>query len=336
MPLKLIPPRPGKTPFWSVRGTYLGCYSNRSSGSCEKAYAQRFLAKVKRDIESGVLSGKEVVGFAKAASAYVKAGGEGTYLDPLIRHFAATPLADITQVMIDDAAATLYPNATAATRNREVYTPISAVLKRAGDERKIKRPKGWRGQKLTHWLPPHQALAILDAAGRIDVPEKTRRAFQVYLTMLCYTGMRMSEPLRLLKSDIDLKNHTALLKTSKNGKPRLAYLPPVVIEAIEDNLMHTPPSGDRLFSFHAGGRLHAMFKQTLKAASVTLPRGVAFHVFCHTWATWMRQYGGLDTYDLLKTDRWSDAESADRYSHVVASEQALRADLLPGAKGKVA
>jgi hypothetical protein len=31
MPLKLVPPRPGKTPYWSVRGTYLGRYINRST-----------------------------------------------------------------------------------------------------------------------------------------------------------------------------------------------------------------------------------------------------------------------------------------------------------------
>jgi hypothetical protein len=59
---------------------------------------------------------------------------------------------------------------------------------------------------------------------------------------------------------------------------------------------------------------------------------VLFQVFCHTWATWMRQHGGLDTFDLVRTDRWTDPESADRYAHVVVSEQARRADLLSGAK----
>jgi hypothetical protein len=43
----------------------------------------------------------------------------------------------------------------------------------------------------------------------------------------------------------------------------------------------------------------------------------------------MRQHGGLDTYDLVKTNRWADPESADRYAHVVISEQARKADLLP-------
>src|SRR5262249_49875434 len=75
-----------------------------------------------------------------------------------------------------------------------------------------------------------------------------------------------------------------------------------------------------------------LLKMTLAEANVVLPRRVAFHVFCHTWATWMRQHGGLDTFDLVRTDRWSDPESADRYAPVVGSEQARRADLLPGAR----
>jgi hypothetical protein len=116
MPFKLVPPRAGKTPYWSVRGTYLGCYVNRSSGSREKAFAEKLLTKLKRDAERGVLSGPKAVGFAAAAAAYMKAGGDGKYLAPLIKHFLHTPIADIEQVMIDDAAVAIYPEATAATR----------------------------------------------------------------------------------------------------------------------------------------------------------------------------------------------------------------------------
>jgi len=143
--------------------------------------------------------------------------------------------------------------------------------------------------------------------------------------------MRLSEPLKLAKADVSLEAATASLRDMKNGRDRLVYLPPVVVE----DLRLLPGGLDgpgRLFSFHASGRLRDLLKMTLAEANVVLPRRVAFHVFCHTWATWMRQHGGLDTFDLVRTDRWSDPESADRYAHVVVSEQARRADLLPGAK----
>ena len=329
MPLKLVPPRAGKTPFWSIRGAYLGHHVNRSTGSREKTLAAKLLAKLKHDIESGVLSGTKAVGFAAAAAAYMKAGGDRKYLAPLIQHFLHMPIADIDQVMIDNAATEIYPEASAATLNRQVYTPISAVLKRAGIERQIKRPKGWRGRKLTHWLTPEQAFRIFEATARIDAPEATRVKFRIYLRMLCYTAMRLSEPLKLAKADVNLEAATASLRDMKNGRHRLVYLPPVVVE----DLRQLPGGLDRpgrLFSFHASGRLRDLLKMTLAEANVALPRRVAFHVFCHTWATWMRQHG--DTFDLVRTDRWSDPESADRYAHVVVSEQARRADLLPGAK----
>jgi integrase len=327
MPFKLVRPSPQRrTPFYSVRGTYLGHYVNRSLKTGEKALAKKLIKQLESDIERGAVTTGHALGFAEAASAYMKAGGERNYLAPIISHFRHMPLAQIDQVAIDNAAAALYPTATAATLNRQVYTPISAVLKRAGEERKIKRPRGWRGQKLTHWLTPEQAFAIFKATAKIKAPAKTRATFRVFLITLCYTGMRLSEALRLNKSDINLKAQTAVLYRTKNDKPRLVYLPKVVVAEMRKMAL----DGDgRLFTFHAGGRLRDMLKMALDAAGVELPRRVAFHVFCHTWGTWMRQHGGLDTYDLLKTDRWTDPNSADRYAHVVVSEVAKRADLLP-------
>jgi integrase len=118
------------------------------------------------------------------------------------------------------------------------------------------------------------------------------------------------------------------LVDSKNGRPRLVHLLPIVVAELAQFPGGLEGTG-RLFSSHAGGRLRELLKMTLEAARVVLPSRVAFHVFCHTWATWMRQHGGLDTYDLVKTNRWADPESADRYAHVVISEQARKADLLP-------
>lgn len=337
MPIKLVEPSPKRrTPYYAARGTYLGCHVDRSLRTGDKALAKKLVKQIEQSIECGALAPGRALGFAEAASAYMKAGGERSYLGPIIAHFTHTPIALIDQAAIDLTAAALYPNATAATLNRQVYTPISAVLKRAGEERKIKRPKGWRGRRLTHWLTQQQAFAIFRATSRIDAPPDTRKRFRVFLVLLCYTGMRLGDALGLNRGDITLQydrrrkawTGTALLPVTKNGKPRLVYLPSVAVDALR-----ALPEGfqgeGRLFRFHAGGRLRDLLKATLEAAGVVLPRRLAFHVFCHTWATWMRQYGGLDTYDLLKTDRWTDAESADRYAHVVVSEVAQRAEMLP-------
>lgn len=326
--LKLVAPRPGRTPYYYIRGTYLGCYVEHSTKSREAALAKKIKKRIERDIERGAFSSKGALGFAGAAASYMEAGGDRTYLEPIIRHFQNTPILDIEQADIDSCAAKLYPLGTAATRNRQVYTPVSAVFKHAGDERKIRRPKGWRGRKLTHWLKPEQAFAIFRCALKISAPEQTRIEFRVLLITLCYTGMRLGDALGLQCASIELKRKEVLIGRTKTGEPRLVHLPPVVMKALAELPAGLEREG-RLFRFHNGGRLRSLFKEALGFAGIQLPRRVAFHVFCHTWATWMRQYGGLDTFDLLKTDRWADPESADRYAHVVISEQAKKADLLP-------
>ena len=196
MSLKLYPPRKGWSPFWRIRGTYLGYYINRSSGSREKALAEKLRKKLQRDIESGALAGKEVTGFAAAAAAYMKAGGD-KFLAPLIKHFGLTPLTDISQVVIDNAAAEIYPAATPATRNRQVYTPMVAVLRRAGIERRFKRPLGWKSPKGVSWLEPVQAFSVLAAADAIDAE------FGLFLRLLCYTGMRLGEALSVTLAQLD-------------------------------------------------------------------------------------------------------------------------------------
>jgi integrase len=246
----------------------------------------------------------------------------------LIHYFGAMALSTIDQSAIDRAAALIYPDGDAATRNRQIYTPVSAVLKRAGIEQKIKRPIGWRGHPRTHWLTPKQAFAIFNATCKIKAPRHTKTEFRILLRLLCYTGMRLGDALGIMCRNVNLENQTALLPVTKNGRPRLVYLPQVVIEELR-RLPRGLDREGRLFRFHNGGRLRNLLKMTLSEAGVRLPERVAFHIFCHTWATWMRQHGGLDTYDLVRTDRWSDPVSANRYAHVVLSEQSRKAELLP-------
>ena len=328
MPLKLRPPRAGKTPCFYIRGTYLGVYVEESTGTGRREIAEQLLRKKRVEIECGAVARPGEPTFAEAAINYMTAGGERRFMTPLIHYFGAMALSTIDQSAIDRAAALIYPDGDAATRNRQIYTPVSAVLKRAGIEQKIKRPIGWRGRPRTHWLTPKQAFAIFKATCKIKAPRDTRTEFRILLRLLCYTGMRLGDALGIMCRNVNLGSQAALLPVTKNGRPRLVYLPQVVIEELR-RLPRGLDREGRLFRFHNGGRLRDLLKMTLSAAGVSLPERVAFHIFCHTWATWMRQHGGLDTYDLVRTDRWSDPVSANRYAHVVLSEQSRKAELLP-------
>src|SRR5689334_11288316 len=132
MPLKLVPPRQGKSPNWTIRGTYLGARIDRTSGTADKRLAAKRLAQIQREIECAAFARPGEPTFAGAALKYIDSGGDDRFILKLAEYFGETPLSRIDQATIDKAAAALYPRASPATRNRQVYTPVSAVLKGAG------------------------------------------------------------------------------------------------------------------------------------------------------------------------------------------------------------
>lgn len=367
MPIELKPPRPGKTPYYSGRGTYLGIYVDRSTKHADKRKAKAALDEWKRQIERGEYAGQKAIevkrdpSFADAALAYLRADGDPTYIGAIIEYTGEhairdAPIKDIDQLMLDNLAPILYPDAPAPTRNRNFYTPVSAVLKHAGKESKIKRPKGWRGKKSQSWLEPEQAFPLIKHAYDID-PE-----FGLFCMTLLYTGERLSEPLRASLRHLNLKQSLLYIPDTKNGDPRPVHLPPVLVQAFLDQPSRPARPGKgsplgaagksrqgagvpfldrgadaKLFRFTPSGYLRDMLKEAMKRASLSFPRREGgFHIFCHTYGTWMTRYGKLDTEGLVRTKRWKNTESAARYAHTIASQEARRADVLPTPnRGKV-
>jgi integrase len=328
MPLKLIAPRPGKSPFYSVRGTHLGVYLDRSTKATERAVAAKLLRAWKEDIERGAVTRPGEPTFLDATVQYIQSGGDAQFLEKVSEHFGRTPLRLIDQQRIDSGAVSIYPQASAATRNRQFYTPVSAVLKHAGIDWKIRRPKGWRGKQRTDWMKPEQAFRLCNAAWDVD-PE-----FGIFLMMLLYTGGRLSETCSLTCDKLHLNESFAYIGMTKNGNPRPVHIPPALVAALANHprglarvtgLRQKPA---KIFRFTKCGRIYTLLSRAKKAAGVDLDF-VTFHIFRHTWATWMRRYAGLDTTALLATETWKDPASVRRYEHVVASEESMKADLLP-------
>jgi len=326
MSIKLIPPRPGFSPFYYGRGSHIGVFVNRSTKADRATLARRVIKQWEREIERGEFADKVRATFLSAAVSYMQAGGENTYIAKLIDHFGEKPLTEIDQAMIDGAATELYPLASAATRNRSVYTPISAVLRHAGKGFDMKRPKGAQGQQLTGWLTEEQAFALLSAAIKLDME------FGALCTVLLYTGCRLSEPLKLLCEDVNLAGSEFFIRTTKNGDPRRVFLPLTVVTALANHPRGLDRNGERVFRFTKSGALYDLLRDAAKNAGVTLPQREAFHVFRHTYATWMRRHAGADLDTLVGTRAWKSRQSAQRYMHMVTSEESQRAALLPAPK----
>ncbi|UFS77175.1 site-specific integrase [Tardiphaga sp. 37S4] len=313
---------------------------DRSAGSPKKAVAERELKKLEGRIERGEYPEKPqqpgAPTFLSAAIAYMKAGRSSRYVGRLIEHFKDTPLHEIDQSAINEAAVTLYPSVSPATRNVAVYTPVSAILHHAGIEIVVQRPKGYKGNAKTLWLSPPDAFAIIKAANALD-PEMGR-----LLSFLLFTGCRIGEALALDWRGVSLDQRTAYIEKSKNEDPRTVRMKPELCALLEP---HKRQSG-KVFRFHQGGHRNFIFLNAKVTAcglpAVARPKKgerqqvppyrfswVTFHTFCHTWATWMRMFGGADVQGLVSTGRWRDERSAKRYTHTVAHQEWDRTDLLP-------
>lgn len=343
MPIKLIAPKQGRTPYWHARGKHLGCRVNRSTKARTAALARKVVRQWERQIERGVFAEPDAPTFASAALGYMQAGGDRRFVDPLLVHFRTTPLIAIDQAAIDQAAIAVLPNATPATRNRQVYSPVSAIMKHGGADWKIRRPKGSRGRQIAHWLRPPHAFAIVDEAYKLDAE------FGLLLDYLLYTGERLSAALHLTCDHVNLAEQSAFVPKTKNGDPRTVFLPDHLVVAMANHPRGLDRKAARVFRFHKNSALYYLLDAARQKASglpkpkrikkgLRVPRAerpsfrfdfVTFHTFCHTWATWMRRYGGLDALGLIETGRWRHRQSVDRYTHGVVGEAARKAALLP-------
>jgi hypothetical protein len=345
--LSLRPPRAGKTPNWEVRGTYRGVRVECTSGSPRRSIAEDHKRDIERCIDKhgqwpapAVEAGAEEPTFLSASVAYLRNGGSPKHVAKLVKHFGETPLREMTQEKIDGAAAVIYPHITnGATINVYVHTPVSAIMHHVlGDHcPTIHRPKGAGGRPRVVFMWPEDARAIIGEADRIDAE------FGLYLRMLIYTGMRKGEAQDILAADVRPEERAAWLRDSKNEDPRMLKLR---LELVGPLFAHLAKHPDRLYLFRwrGNGYLNWLMRRA-RMAACGLPcpaywvkghvepehrlKFVTFHVFRHSWATWMRRYGGADVQGLAATGNWRNVRSAERYSHVVASEEWNRVDSLP-------
>lgn len=324
MPLKLHPPKAGRSPYWRIRGTYLRVYIDRSAGTADRRIAAQILAKTKGQIERGELAASKGPTWKDAAVSYVQAHGATRFLDKLTVYWGDTPLANFSQAGIDACAATIYPDASLATRNRQVHTPVMAVLNHANIDLRIRRPKGGNGTRRTCYLPDDQLFRVLDAAAEID-PE-----LGALFGLLAYCGPRLGEALSILCMDVNLPEARALIRDSKNGEPQTLHLPPTVVAALA-NLPRGLDRQGRVFDqWTTAGTpkqkmaFYALLHSVYGRAGVD-PQGAPAHILRHTYATNMKKLG----VDLLFTGRWKSRQSSDAYAHVNVSDEARKADMLP-------
>ena len=318
MALKLIK-RHG-SPIWYMRGTVRGQTVDASTKTADKAQAEQVLALTAHRLFAGSVGVKVPASFREAAAGYVRGGGDDKYLPRLVEHFGARALAEIGQAEVEDAARVLYPDAAPSTINRQVFTPVSAVLTHAAkrrlcDKPAFDRPEQPRGR--VRWLTHEEADRLIENAAE---------HLQPLLTFLLFTGCRVGEAMALDWRDVDLDRAHATFLETKNGERRGIPLHAKALLSLADlphrsGAVFRRPDGMAYAEREdSGGQIKTGFATACRRAGI-----LEFHPHdCrHTWATW-HYAANRDLVALMRLGGWKSMSMVLRYAHIDAS------DLAPG------
>lgn len=285
--------RPGGK-VWHYRGTVDGRRLRGSTRTTVKKRAQQIAADKEAKQWKARLDGPaSVLTFANAAAHYMEAGKPTRFILKMLDFWKDMPVKDITPGAVRQAAVTLFPSASAATRNRQVIVPTQAIINHAADlalcpiirvkrfpvDKKEKKPATWG------WVQSFRAVAT---------PHLGALAAFMFLT-----GARISEALSLEWGDVDLDGRRALVRQTKIGAERWAHLPPELFTAIANI------PGPRI------GRVFGLSAEPLQAWNNAIARAgierLSFHCCRHGFATTALQ-SGIDVITVAKLGGWKSPQ----------------------------
>jgi integrase len=336
MSLRIV--RRKRSPYWIVRGTVRGVRVEESTGVSDRRIAEEIRAKRESEIIKQTVYGRRATAtFAEAALSYLESGGDKRFLEPIIKHFGITPIAKIDQDAIDRGARKVYPGVADSTRDRQFYTPTSAVMKHAAKRGWcspiiLERPTSPPGR--VRWLSVDEADRLIDMCG----PH-----LQPLVTFLFYTGARAGEAVWLDWRQVDLVRGHVMFLDTKNGESRGVPLHGRVIAALA-NLPHRDgkifrrpdglpyatrrthtQAGAPTYDTSASDRFKKAFANACKRAGIT---DFSAHDCRHTWATW-HYAANRDLGALQRLGGWKTIAMVMRYSHVNVGELRHTIDRLP-------
>ena len=323
MPLKKFR-RNGQGNYY-IRGTVQRQHIYESTGTSIAAQADAIRIRREAEIlERGAFGKAKTLTLAEAALTYMEAGGEARFIGPILEFAGPDALIEeIDNAWIRKAAETIYPDRASSTVNRQLITPISAIISMLADEglatpRKFKRRKGENIR--TRWLTPEEAEALISAAAPHILPA---------IGFMLGGGCRSAEALTIQMRHFYPATGEAWLPDTMNGRPRMIQLPDRALELVralplpdDGPICRTPRGKAYVMRSNGGGQISAAFTNACEAAGLD-PKEVTPHVLRHTWATWFyaqtKDFGGL-----LDLGGWQKADMAQRYRKIAPADLASR------------
>jgi len=254
-----------------------------------------------------------------AHTAYAEEAAYRLWLSPAL---AGKPLRDIKPIHLERIKKTMTEAGRSAQTIRHVLAalrqvfnfakrhglyagdnPVSLVKKPAADARRLRF--------LTH-----------DEAERLLAALAERESNVHDMTLLAlHCGLRAGEIFSLTWGDVDMERGVLILRDTKSGKTRAAYM----TEAVAAMLAGIKRRGqnDLVFLSANGGRIVQIsetFNRVVAALGfnngVTDPRQkVVFHTLRHTFASWLVEQG-IDLYSVKELMGHGTLAMTERYSHL--------------------
>lgn len=305
MPLKLR--KRGR--IWHYSGTVAGRVLRRSTGTTDKAIAQRIAAEAEAAEWNRHLDGPHAhVTFAQAALSYLETEKPERFIAPIAGHWKDTRLREITPEAIRQSAFKLYPNAKGATRNRQVIVPTQAIINHAAG---------------LNWCAPMKVKRFpVEAKVKTIIDPAWARGFAAHasprLGALCIfmlgTAARIGQALGVQWQHLDLQARIARIPMSrKNHEERLAHLPQEVVAAL-GNIPGNRLPEEFVFGYVARDSVTQPWKNAVERAGLDYRSP---HCCRHGFATLMLR-AGYDVKTVAERGGWKDASVVLRtYAHAI-------------------
>lgn len=277
--------------FW-IDGSPAGERVRESARTTIRAEAEAYAARRYTEERKRAEFGNEaVLTFGTATGLYLDAGKSSRYLKAIFAKWERRLVRDIKPGNVHDLARELYPNAGPATRNRQVISPVQAIINHSAERGlcqhiRIKRffvPKHQPENVSMEWLEKFMANASPHLA-----------AFACFMAM---TGARVSEATRLEWKDVDMGERTALLRKTKNGDPRKVDMP----IALVSRLAALPKREGKVFGY--AGRYSFQTPWANAEIRAKIPHMKPHDAGRRLFATQMVQ-SGVDAVTVAKAGGW--------------------------------
>jgi integrase len=257
--------RPG-SPYWQITGTLRGTPIRESTGTADLVQAEK-LRRAREDeiIDASVHGPRAVATFSRAVNLYIDTDEDRDtrFVKLLNGHFGQTRIADITDETVIEFRKLHYPKASAATTNRQVYTPLIAILNVACDAKLCDKPSFKRPEIKHKVVDPADDVWIAEFMSK--VPCLRLRTLVLLMTT---TGCRVAEACRVRWENIDLARRTVLLEKTKSGTPRRLVIGENLVEALQTLQKQELPRNARVFGFGNRWSVNTALKRACKKAGI--------------------------------------------------------------------